>query len=304
MNYQKYNLALLLFVVLIFSQCSSSKGKEAKSIGSTSAQQFFKYKGDGSIIISGHRGAWRNSEYPDNSLEGLKHAVELVPNIFFEIDPRLTKDSIVVLMHDATLNRTTNGEGKLSDYTFAELNSIRLKDSFGKTTDFKIPKLEDVISWSIGKTVLNLDRKDVPPEVIVNLIKKCGAEHHIMLTVHTGNQAKFYYEHLPLTMLAARIRNNDEYDDFAQSGVPWHNMIAYVGQNIDDNNIELVERLHADGVSCMIALSPTHDKLDSPDKRALKYEEVVTLNLQPDIIESDYPIEVWKVVEKVKSKRK
>lgn len=58
---------------------------------------------------------------------------------FFELDPRLTKDSVIVLMHDTTIDRTTAGKGKLAEYTWEELQSFRLKDSEGNPTPYKIP---------------------------------------------------------------------------------------------------------------------------------------------------------------------
>lgn len=294
MKHKQFNFLFPALILLLFNQCVQSREKSPESVDKVPLQEFFKYTGDGSVIISGHRGTWRDSDYPDNSLEGLQYAAELVPDIFFEVDPRLTKDSVIVLMHDATLERTSNGVGKLADYTFSALDSIRLKDDRGNITAFKIPTLEEAIRWSIGKAVLNLDRKDVPPEMIIDLIKKCDAERHIMLTVHSGAQAKYYYDWLPEAMLSARIRNEAEYEDFAGSGVPWENMIAYVGQTIDEKNKALVDKLHAHGVRCMIALSPTHDRLESAEERAVKYEE--ELSRYPDIIETDYPVELWEVV--------
>ena len=175
MKHKQFNFLFLALILLLFIQCVQSR-KSLESMDEVPLQQFFKYTGDGSVIISGHRGTWRDSDYPDNSLEGLQYAAELVSDIFFEVDPRLTKDSVIVLMHDAALERTTNGVGKLADYTFEELDSIRLKDDRGNITAFKIPTLEEVIRWSIGKAVLNLDRKDVPPKMIVDLIKKCDVE--------------------------------------------------------------------------------------------------------------------------------
>jgi len=289
-----------VLLMLLLCQCTQQKGKKSGEGEGTTLQQFFQYNGDGSVIISGHRGSWRNSIYPDNSLEGLQHATEQVPDIFFEVDPRLTKDSIIVLMHDASLERTTTAEGLLASYTLAELQDVRLKDEQGNVTGFKIPVLEEVINWSKGKTVLNLDRKDVPPQMIVELIKKCDAERDIMLTVHNGEQARFYYDRLPEVMLSARIRNRSEYDDFAAAEVPWRNMIAYVGQTIDEENRELVDMLHQQGVRCMTALSPTHDKLQSPAERAAKYREEISRG--PDIIETDHPTELWQVFRDIKEK--
>ena len=296
MRHKQFNFLFLTLILLLFNQCTQSQEKKKReNADETSLQQIFEYRGDGSVIISGHRGNWRNSIYPDNSLEGMQYAAEQVPGIFFEIDPRLTKDSVVVLMHDATIDRTTNGKGKLADYNFSELDTIRLKDGLGNITAFKIPTLEEVIKWSIGKAVLNLDRKDVPHEMIVELIKKCDAEQHIMFTVHSGEQAKFYFDQLPGAMLSAHIRNEKEYDDYANAAIPWENMIAYVGATINENNRELVDKLRQHGVRCMISVSPTHDRLESAEERAVKYEE--ELWRYPDIIETDYPVELWKVIQ-------
>lgn len=302
MKHKQFTVFSLAFFSLLFSQCMQPQGeKNTDTVNEEPLQQVFKYTGDGSVIISGHRGAWRNSIYPDNSLEGMQYAAEKVSGVFFEIDPRLTKDSVIVLMHDAILDRTTNGTGKLADYTFEELDTIRLKDDHGNTTAFKIPTLEEVIRWSIGRAVMNLDRKDVPHEMIVDLIKKCNAERHIMLTVHSGAQARYYYDRLPEVMFSAHIRNQKEYEDYVISGVPWESMIAYVGPTINEKNRELVDKLHAHGIKCMVSFSPTHDRLESAEERAVKYEE--ELSGCPDIIETDYPVELWELLCKIQGKK-
>ncbi len=256
-------------------------------------QKQFKYTGDGSILISGHRGG-REKGYPENSLEGLENVLRQMP-AFFEIDPRLTKDSVIVLMHDATLERTTTAKGKLADYTWDELQSVRLKDSEGNVTMYKIPTLEEVIVWSKGKTVINLDIKDVPMSMIAELIKKHKAQKHVMVTVHNGKQARYYYDRFPKIMMSAFVRNDKDYDDMEKSGVPWKNMIAYVGPTIDSKNNEIVESLHAKGVRCMVSYAPTLDKLETIAERKKAYKEEI--KKKPDIIESDIPTEIWSVLQ-------
>jgi glycerophosphoryl diester phosphodiesterase len=256
--------------------------------------RYFAYKGDGSILVSGHRGG-REKGFPENSLEGFQHILQQMPAIF-EIDPRLTKDSVIVLMHDATLDRTTTGTGKVADYTWAELQSIRLKDHEGNITGFKIPTLEDVIIWSKGKTVVNLDKKDVPFSKIVELIKKHHAEKHVMITVHTGAQARYYSDRLPGVMLSVFARNAKEYEDVLISGVPWHTMIAYVGATIDASNRAIVDALHEKGVRCMVSYAPTHDRLPAQEERERAYREA--MQCRPDIVESDIPTEIWAILAK------
>lgn len=296
MNGKSYLLFIFLVflnpIILINDIVAQQKKGDAFTVSyDTDLHDYFSYKSDRDIMISAHRGG-REAFFPENSLEGFQNILDKMPAIF-EIDPRLTKDSVIVLMHDATLDRTTNASGKLSDYTWDELQSVRLKDSEGNITDIKIPRLEDVIRWSIGKTVVNLDKKDVPFDMIVDLIKKCDVENRIMLTVHTGAQARYYYDRFPNIMLSVFVRNEKEYEDISISGVPWRNMIAYVGHTIDDKNIGIVEKLRSKGVRCMVSLAPTHDKIKSKEERTSKYE--MEIEKKPDIIESDIPLEVWEV---------
>lgn len=256
-------------------------------------QNYFSYKADGRILISGHRGG-RENNFPENSIEVMQEVLNHLP-AFFEIDPRLTKDSIVVLMHDATIDRTTTGKGELSDFTWEELQAFRLKDSEGNPTPYKIPTLEEVIIWSRGKTVINLDKKDVPMQMIVDLIKKHKAENHVMLTVHTGAQARYYFDRLPGIMLSAFARNEREFHDLLISGVPWENMIAYVGPTINESNLKIIDQLRSYGVRCMVSFAPTHDRLKTAGARKQAYLEEVKKT--PDIIESDLPTEVWTVIQ-------
>lgn len=253
----------------------------------------FAYSGDGSLLVSGHRGG-REKGYPENSLEGFRNVLKQMP-AFFEIDPRLTKDSVIVLMHDATLDRTTTAKGPLSDYTWKQLRRVHLRDSEGNITNYSIPTLEEVIRWSKGKTIVNLDKKDVPMEMIVKMIRKLHAEDHVMLTVHTGQQARFYYDRLPSVMLSAFARTKKEYDDLAASGVPWINMIAYVGPTIDAKNREIVDSLHAKGVRCMISIAPTHDLLKTIPLRLEAYR--TEIDRKPDIIESDFPTGIFNALQ-------
>ena len=287
---------ICLFICIAMSPLAMSQISHTINFSSQKEMQdYFSYTGDHSILISGHRGS-RDIGYPENSIASFNHVLEKLP-AFFEIDPRLTKDSVIVLMHDATLDRTTTGKGKVSDYTWEELQKLYLLDSEGNETKYKIPTLEEAIKWSKGKTVLNLDKKDVPLDSTIEIIKNMKAENHVMVTVHTGAQAKYYYDRIPSIMMSAFIRNEKEFEDMELSGVPWESIIAYVGHNINKNNKELIKKLNKLGVRCMISFAPNHDKLPTVDQREEGYiKEILT---KPDIIESDYPIEVWKALYKV-----
>lgn len=262
--------------------------KKAKEL-----KEFFSYKEGAPVIVAGHRGGYA-AGYVENTIEGMENVLKFMP-AFFEIDPRITKDSVIVLMHDGTLDRVSTSKGRVMNYTYEELKSVKLKDHLGNVTDCKIPTLEETIIWSKGKTIINLDKKDVPLAMIAALIKKHKAERWVMLTVHSGAQARYYYDRFPEIMLSAHIRNQKEFEDMEISGVPWSNMIAYVGYTIDAKNKAICQKLHDRGVRCMIGLAPTADLLPTSEEREAEYRKEI--EKKPDIIESNIPTEIWKVLQ-------
>ena len=75
--------------------------------------------------------------------------------------------------------------------------------------------------------------------MIAALIKKHRAEKHVMLTVHTGAQARYYYDRFPDIMMSVFARNMKEFEDISFSGVPWENLIAYVGRTLTTVNSKI-----------------------------------------------------------------
>jgi glycerophosphoryl diester phosphodiesterase len=250
-------------------------------------QEFFKYSDDRIPLISGHRGSTKEG-YPENCLATLEHTLHHTP-AFFEVDPRLTKDNVIVLMHDATLDRTTTGKGKVADYTWAELKELKLKDSKGNVTAYGIPTLEEALAWAKGKTVLNLDKKDVPLPLLAAKLREWQAESQVMLTVHNAEQAQFYYNDNPDRMFSAFIKNKKELEEYQKAGIPWTQIMAYVGPNSNAESKEVCDLLHAQGVMCMISAAPSYDKLPDVTARQTAYQEI--LQNGADVIESDRPIE-------------
>lgn len=290
MNKTKIKCLALTLAVSLLAVSSVTQAQQLHSLKikkTNQLKEYFRYKGKNTPIISGHRGGMIKG-FPENSIATFENTLRHTP-AFFEIDPRLTKDGIAVLMHDETLNRTTNGNGEVSDYTFEELQRFRLKDPEGNVTDYKIPTLKEVIAWSKGKTVVNLDKKDLPLEMTAKILTECKNDI-IMVTVHSAEQARFYYNHNPKWMLSAFVQSKKAFKAYEDTGIPWENMIAYIGSTNKPENKELFDMLHAKGVMCMISAAPTYDKLPNAAERAKNYRD--TFIQGADILESDLPIEV------------
>jgi len=286
---------LLLLSPLFLSVMSCSTLAQSQKINITDPaklHQFFHHTKGNKVIISGHRGGMIEG-FPENSIATFENTLKYTP-AFYEIDPRLTKDSVIVLMHDVTLDRTTTGTGKLADYTWDELQDLRLRDPFGNVTEHRIPKLEDVIKWARGKTILNLDKKDVPLEMIAELIEKHKAIGFVMLTVHSPEQARFYLDKNPNSMFSAHIKTPAEFEKYDKANIPWNQVMAYIGPNVKPENQTMYKLLHDKGVKCMISSAPTYDKLKTKEERAEAYRAIVEDGA--DVIESDLPIEVSEAI--------
>lgn len=261
---------------------------------------FFRYRKKAPPIIAGHRGGMV-AGFPENSIATFENTLKHTP-AFFEIDPRLTKDSVIVLMHDPRLDRTTTGRGKLSDYTWEEVKELRLKDQEGKVTLQGIPTLSEVIEWARGKTILNLDHKDVPLAMIADLIRKHRAEAFVMLTVHSVAEARYYLSRNPKSMFSAFIRNKTELAAYEAAGIPFSQLIAYIGPLVKPENKEMYTLLNARGTMCMISAASTYDKLPTQEERKQSYRAIIKDGAS--ILESDRPIEVAEAIADLRGSQK
>ncbi len=290
---------LNLFIRILFLLSVGATSIKAQSVihvlklkSTKDLHTFFKYTGNDRLLIAGHRGGMV-SGFPENSIATFENTLKHTP-AFFEIDPRLTKDSIIVLMHDATLDRTTTGKGKVSDYTYAALQNFRLKDFEGNVTDFRIPTLSEVIEWARGKTILNLDHKDVPLEMAAAIIRKHNAHAFVIKTVHSPNEARFYLEDNANSFFSAFIKTKKEFDDYEKAKIPFTQLIAYIGPLVKPGNQELYHLLNEKGAMCMISAASSYDALKDVEERKAAYKSIVRDGAS--IIESDYPIELAEAV--------
>jgi len=107
------------------------------------------------VLVAAHRGDWRNE--PENSLRAFISAADMGVDIV-ELDLNISKDGVLVIMHDDSIDRTTNGKGLPSDYTLAELKQFRLRDGLGVLTNNTIPTLKEVMTALKGRVMVNLDK--------------------------------------------------------------------------------------------------------------------------------------------------
>ncbi|MEC0128903.1 glycerophosphodiester phosphodiesterase [Paenibacillus pabuli] len=126
-----------------------------------------------------HRGYPK--KYPENTLSSFLKAVEL-GFTHLELDVHLSKDGIPVVIHDHTIDRMTNGTGRVADYTASELQSLNIKQ------DEHIPTLDEVLRALKGKIELNIELKQMGncypqlEEKVLEVIKEFNLLNQVVIT--------------------------------------------------------------------------------------------------------------------------
>lgn len=163
---------------------------------------FALFKGKGSILrkpfIIGHRGV--PSLAPENTLEGAKKAYELGADII-ENDIYLSKDNEIVIMHDSTVNSTTNGTGNIEDFTLAEIKQLKLKQFASTYPDAKVPALKEYFEYFKDKDIVHfIEIKSRRPEIVdalKNLMQEYGVEDQCVVISFIPEQLKNVHDKMP-----------------------------------------------------------------------------------------------------------
>ncbi|CAG7645691.1 glycerophosphodiester phosphodiesterase family protein [Paenibacillus allorhizosphaerae] len=138
----------------------------------------FTDKNSGVWVVA-HMSDWRN--HSANSLSGIQGAIDMGVHIV-EVDVQLTKDHVPILMHDETVDKTTNGTGKVADMTLAEIKSLYLKQRQGgdnePMTSERVPTLKEAMELAKGKVMVNLDKGWVYRDAMWDVLVQTGTSDH------------------------------------------------------------------------------------------------------------------------------
>ncbi len=205
------------------------------------------------ILISAHRGGPMPG-YPENALATFERALRFAPALI-EADVRLTCDSVLVLMHDETLGRTTTGRGPVAEKTLAELRRLRLVGPRGAATPFRIPTLAEALAWAEGRAVLTLDVKPgVPPERTVAALRRHDAAGRAVVITYTLEDAERYHVLAPNLVLSVSVPTPEAARALFAGPLPTGRLIAFIGvaEHVRDVDPGLVQMLHARGIRVML----------------------------------------------------
>nr|WP_295929661.1 glycerophosphodiester phosphodiesterase family protein [uncultured Dyadobacter sp.] len=225
-------------------------------------------------VVIAHRG--NHVHAPENTLASTRDAIACGAD-YVEVDLRTSKDGHLVAMHDATVNRTTNGTGKVADMTWAELMDLQVFNRNKKT--HRIPEFGEILALCKGKINIYLDFKDADIAETWKQITAAGMEHQIVVYLNKEEQYKKWKEIAPkmplMTSLPKTITTKEQ-------------LAAFIGQmhiQVVDNitSPELLKAAHEHGISVWL-------DVQSPAEGPASWNEALHKGVQG--LQTDKPAEM------------
>jgi glycerophosphoryl diester phosphodiesterase len=133
------------------------------------------------IVVIAHRGEHR--AHPENTLPAFQAAIDAGAD-YFELDVRTTSDGHLVLMHDAKVDRTTDGAGAVREMTFEQIRALDAGAKFNpRFAGTKVPSFEEALALAHGKIGVYVDSKDIAPADLVAALTQADMLNHAVSPV-------------------------------------------------------------------------------------------------------------------------
>lgn len=130
-------------------------------------------------MVVSHRGDWRN--YPENSIAAIESVIRMGVDVM-ELDLKLTSDSVLVLCHDHTIDRTTTGKGRVSDITYDSIASCYLKTAHNvATSNHRMPTLREALEVCKDRIVVNIDQGFQYYDLVMKITDSLGVTDQMLI---------------------------------------------------------------------------------------------------------------------------
>lgn len=224
-------------------------------------------------LILAHRGA--SDVAPEETIPAFKIAVQDKVN-YIEMDLRMTKDKQLVLMHDTTVNRTTNGKGNVSSFTLSQIKKLDAGSKFSKKyKNTRVATLQEVLDTLGSKTKYYIEtrlenNKLQQEEPLVKLLNKKGLikQHRVIVESFSESSLKkirSLNKNIPLVQLT--MYKNDS--SFTTAKIKdWKSYAFGVGMDSSLVNKTLVSKLHGNNLKMHVFFLTT-SKEKAEQKRVI-----------------------------------
>ncbi len=188
-------------------------------------------EGEGRTLVSAHRGG-PSAGLPENAIETMDAMMAAVPAIM-EVDVARSSDGVHFLMHDDTLDRTTNGTGTAAEQDWAGIRSLRLVDEAGWVTPYSVPSLKAALEWAKDRTILQIDfKRSADYEEVIAMIRETEMEDRVILITYSLDAAKRLADLAPDMLLSVSLDGAEDLASAQTAGIPARNIVAFTGTRI------------------------------------------------------------------------
>ena len=293
---------ILLVAGALAASCSGGTLARARSdavrhgVAPANLSAFFDcLRESGRTIVAAHRGG-PTSGFAENAVPTFENTLRQVPAVL-EIDIARTRDGVLVLMHDETVDRTTTGTGRVSDLTLSQIQTLRLRDRDGLVLNVRVPTLREALDWSAGRAVFELDiNSGVPLADVVTEVREGGATDRVIVITYNDDTAVRVHELAPAVMISVSIDAAADLDVLVARGLDLTRVLAWTG--VEEPNAALNAALARRGVEAMFGT--VGNPARSWDSRFVRegrdqYAELAVTGLA--LISSDRPIEAMRDID-------
>ncbi|HRP11980.1 MAG TPA: glycerophosphodiester phosphodiesterase family protein [Terricaulis sp.] len=234
-------------------------------------------------VVVAHRGGPAPG-FAENAIETFEHTLAQAPALL-EIDIAQTRDGVLVLMHDDTLDRTTTGSGEVRALTLAQLQALQLRDDDGRTLDARAPTFREALDWAAGRTILELDvKRGVSYEDVIAEVRAAGAENRVIFITYSDDAAARVHRLAPELMLSITIDDARDLDTLARRGIDLTRVLAWTGT--DEPNSELNIALRQRGVEVLFGAQSGFETRARPGLYAALAETGVQLIVSKQAVQA------------------
>ena len=159
------------------------------------------------LEIVSHRGC--HQQAPENTYAAASRCIELGVE-WIEVDVRQSRDGVFFLLHDATLNRTTDGIGRLDWHAAVEIDRLDAGSWFGaEFSEEKVPRLEEFLLWVDGRARVYIDAKVPDIQPLVDLVRRLGLTEQVFFWFGSDKKERLFRRLAPEIDLMTNAYNTE-----------------------------------------------------------------------------------------------
>lgn len=284
--------AALLLVAVSCGTGNTSRRQACPPRSFADIKAYFRYDPDrAKPLIMAHRGGPEKG-YPENCIPTFERCLAQIACPLIEFDVRMSRDSVLALLHDEELSRCTDGQGNVSQTDWAVLQNLRLKDENGHTTQYTVPDFASVLAWFQDKAAILI--LDVKPGVALDrmlaMLRRAGLQHQSVLICYSLADAEYVYRQMPDLMLALGFNNEQLTAAVLASGIPKDQLVALTPRELQAPGYYRL--IHDHGISCSLGANGNIDTL--PTEQAVK-AYIQRFQAGADILCTDKPAAVAQI---------